>query len=79
MSNQYLFGLTYASSFVLPLQGFWNTVIYITVSWRVFKLVPAQISRLETRSLPTLLAGRLHRRVWNTPFVNIIKEKLGYT
>lgn len=79
MSNQYLFGLTYASSFVLPLQGFWNTVIYITVSWRVFKLVPAQISRLETRSLPTLLAGRLHRRIWNTPFVGIVKGKLGYT
>lgn len=79
MSNQYLFGLTYASSFVLPLQGFWNTVIYITVSWRVFKMVPSQISRLETRSLPTLLAGRLRRRAWNTPFLNIVKEKLGYT
>lgn len=79
MSNQYLFGLTYASSFVLPLQGFWNTVVYITVSWHVFRLVPAQISRLETRSLPTLLAGRLHRRFLDTPFVNIVKGKLGYT
>lgn len=78
MSNQYHFGLTYASSFVLPLQGFWNMVIYITVSWRVFKMVPSQVSRVETRSLPTLLAGRLQRRVWDIPFVNSVKEKLGY-
>jgi hypothetical protein len=25
--------LVFASSFVLPLQGFWNAVIYITTSW----------------------------------------------
>jgi hypothetical protein len=27
-----IFGLTYASSLVLPLQGFWNTMIYISTS-----------------------------------------------
>ncbi|OJJ08068.1 hypothetical protein ASPVEDRAFT_142955 [Aspergillus versicolor CBS 583.65] len=31
------FGLNYASSFVLPLQGFWNSLIYISISWRSFK------------------------------------------
>ncbi|KAJ6168062.1 hypothetical protein N7497_000905 [Penicillium chrysogenum] len=38
--NHHIFGLTYASSFVLPLQGFWNAVIYITVSWQSFKMLP---------------------------------------
>ncbi|BCS27532.1 putative cAMP receptor-like protein [Aspergillus puulaauensis] len=31
------FGLNYASSFVLPLQGFWNSLIYMSISWRCFK------------------------------------------
>ncbi|KAF4231733.1 hypothetical protein CNMCM6805_010322 [Aspergillus fumigatiaffinis] len=33
-SNHYAFGLSCASSFALPLQGFWNSLIYITVSWQ---------------------------------------------
>ncbi|KUL87490.1 hypothetical protein ZTR_04592 [Talaromyces verruculosus] len=28
-----IFGLEFVSSFVLPLQGFWNSIIYIAVSW----------------------------------------------
>lgn len=31
------FGLNYASSFVLPLQGFWNSLIYMSISWHCFK------------------------------------------
>jgi hypothetical protein len=31
------FGLNYAAAFVIPLQGFWNSVIYITVSRRELK------------------------------------------
>lgn len=27
------FGLEFVSAFVLPLQGFWNSVIYIAISW----------------------------------------------
>ncbi|KAL2003617.1 hypothetical protein VTN02DRAFT_3163 [Thermoascus thermophilus] len=27
------FGLNYASGFVLPLQGFWNSLIYLSISW----------------------------------------------
>ncbi|KAI1065395.1 hypothetical protein LB507_001104 [Fusarium sp. FIESC RH6] len=30
------FGLSVASGCVLPLQGFWNTLIYFTTSWKVF-------------------------------------------
>jgi hypothetical protein len=30
-------GLSYASAFVLPLQGFWNALIYTTTSWRACK------------------------------------------
>ena len=30
---------TYASGVVLPLMGFWNSVIYITTSWRAVRLL----------------------------------------
>ncbi|KAJ6000067.1 CAMP receptor-like protein [Penicillium waksmanii] len=35
--NDFSFGLNYASSFVLPLQGFWNSVIYVSISWPAVK------------------------------------------
>lgn len=31
------FGLNYAAAFVIPLQGFWNSIIYATISRREFK------------------------------------------
>ncbi|KAJ6103900.1 hypothetical protein N7486_004122 [Penicillium sp. IBT 16267x] len=31
------FGLNYANAFVIPLQGLWNSVIYLTISRREFK------------------------------------------
>ncbi|PLB43124.1 hypothetical protein P170DRAFT_72529 [Aspergillus steynii IBT 23096] len=31
------FPLNYLSSFVLPLQGFWNSIIYVSISWPAFK------------------------------------------
>lgn len=31
--NEANFGLEFVSAFVLPLQGFWNSIIYIAVSW----------------------------------------------
>ncbi|KAJ5619528.1 hypothetical protein N7510_003512 [Penicillium lagena] len=33
----FVFGLNYASSFVLPLQGFWNCLIYVSISWPACK------------------------------------------
>ena len=41
-----LFSLNYASGLVLPLQGFWNGVIYVTTSWPAFV---ALIKRLSGR------------------------------
>lgn len=35
--DDFSFGLNYASSFVLPLQGFWNSLIYVSISWPAFK------------------------------------------
>lgn len=41
--DDFSFGLNYASSFVLPLQGFWNSLIYISISWPAFKTLWADI------------------------------------
>ncbi|KAJ5495568.1 hypothetical protein N7539_000684 [Penicillium diatomitis] len=35
--DDFSFALNYASSFVLPLQGFWNSLIYVSISWPAFK------------------------------------------
>lgn len=35
--NEFSFGLNYTSSFVLPLQGFWNSLIYVSISWPAFR------------------------------------------
>ncbi len=32
-------GFTYASGIVLPLMGFWNSVIYITTSWTAVRML----------------------------------------
>ncbi|KAJ6004809.1 hypothetical protein N7540_012608 [Penicillium herquei] len=39
----FAFGLNYASSFVLPLQGFWNSLIYVSISWPAFKTLGAEL------------------------------------
>ncbi|GFF43228.1 G-protein coupled receptor 1 [Aspergillus udagawae] len=41
--DNFNFGLNYTSSFVLPLQGFWNSIIYISISWPAFKEAFAKI------------------------------------
>ncbi|MCJ1469555.1 hypothetical protein MMC07_008189 [Pseudocyphellaria aurata] len=47
---------TYASGVVLPLMGFWNSVIYITTSWTpckmLFKSIFSDVSRQKS-ALPT--------------------------
>lgn len=35
--------LEYMSAFVLPLQGFWNAVIYMVTSWKACKLLAIDI------------------------------------
>jgi hypothetical protein len=41
--NDSLFGLDFASGLVLPLQGFWNTIIYIVTSLPACKALWAEI------------------------------------
>ncbi|RYP46371.1 hypothetical protein DL769_011399 [Monosporascus sp. CRB-8-3] len=41
--------LEYLSATVLPLQGFWNTVIYISTSWSATKMMFSDIFRCGTR------------------------------
>ena len=79
--DHYLFGLTYASSFVLPLQGFWNTVIYIVVSWRSLKMLPYKISHFNPHAIPMILAGRFRgtgRSIIHSRALKTVKGRLGY-
>ncbi|PKY01827.1 family A G protein-coupled receptor-like protein [Aspergillus campestris IBT 28561] len=50
-ANHYIFGLTSAASFVLPLQGFWNCVIYIVVSWDAMSSVLKDLRHLSFSKL----------------------------
>lgn len=63
--------LEYMSAFVLPLQGFWNAVIYIVTSWKACKNLMDDVghffrggrktdvpSRLTTRSRLGTISGR---------------------
>ena len=43
------FGIAYAAGLVLPLMGFWNALIYITISWD---------------AVLDMFAGDIDRRVW---------------
>ncbi|KAL2817245.1 hypothetical protein BDW59DRAFT_152856 [Aspergillus cavernicola] len=52
------FGLNYASSFVLPLQGFWNSLIYMFISWRCFK---SAFADLRKRLFGRAYSGAGHR------------------
>ncbi|CAG8174670.1 unnamed protein product [Penicillium olsonii] len=51
--NDFNFNLNYASSFVLPLQGFWNSLIYVSISWPAFKALGSDIrKRLRSWHVP---------------------------
>ncbi|CAG7944112.1 unnamed protein product [Penicillium salamii] len=43
--NDFNFNLNYASSFVLPLQGFWNSLIYVSISWPAVKTLWSDIRK----------------------------------
>ncbi|KAL5336334.1 hypothetical protein BJX70DRAFT_373017 [Aspergillus crustosus] len=53
------FVLNYASSFVLPLQGFWNGLIYIFISWHCFK---SAFANLRNGPFGQSYPGAGHRR-----------------
>ncbi|EED17033.1 cAMP receptor-like protein, putative [Talaromyces stipitatus ATCC 10500] len=49
--DQVVFGLQFVSALVLPLQGFWNSIIYIAVSWAtVMDLIDRFSARFQRRS-----------------------------
>lgn len=41
--------LEFMSAFVLPLQGFWNAIIYITTSWKACKMLASDTAALFSR------------------------------
>jgi hypothetical protein len=57
--NDTRFGLTYASSLVLPLQGFWNAIIYIFTSLPACKALMRRITTaLHIDQMPRWRNGR---------------------
>lgn len=60
------FGLNYVTAFVIPLQGFWNSVIYITISRQEFKALFRQLCdrlapRVRTKWPCLVFTGRSSR------------------
>ncbi|KAK3317226.1 hypothetical protein B0T19DRAFT_287684 [Cercophora scortea] len=54
--------LFFASAFVLPLQGFWNAIIYIVTSWAACKSLWTNTTILPGRGeIKQGVLGRLHR------------------
>lgn len=47
-----IFGLNLASALVLPLQGFWNAMIYISTTWPECKRAFAEVMHQSSRSKP---------------------------
>lgn len=46
VSGQISLPLEYMSAFVLPLQGFWNAIIYCTTSWKACKMLGDDVQAL---------------------------------
>jgi len=53
--------LEYIAAFVLPLQGFWNAIIYVVTSWSACKLLWADIKAFcQGKPLPRNMHPHLH-------------------
>jgi hypothetical protein len=63
-NNQASLALEYMSAFVLPLQGFWNAVIYMVTSWKACKMFFSDIGGrrkkhvIPGRPYPMMTGGR---------------------
>ncbi|MCJ1254764.1 hypothetical protein MMC24_002580 [Lignoscripta atroalba] len=57
--THFSFGLHYAAGLVLPLMGFWNTVIYITTSWSAVKALFTGTAPLSFRSMSVVERSRV--------------------
>ncbi|KAJ4414537.1 hypothetical protein N0V82_007883 [Gnomoniopsis sp. IMI 355080] len=54
--------LEYMSAFVLPLQGFWNALIYCTTSWKAFKMLGEDVAAFFRRAPRARAAPSLRSR-----------------
>lgn len=54
--GQVSLALEYMSAFVLPLQGFWNAIIYCTTSWKACTMLGDDIAALFSRK-PAVVSG----------------------
>ncbi|RFU23784.1 hypothetical protein B7463_g12554, partial [Scytalidium lignicola] len=58
------FGLNYAAAFVIPLQGFWNSIIFITISRREFKALFGQLhDSIALRVRTTMVLPRVQKTI----------------
>lgn len=55
--NKASYGLNIAAAVVLPLQGVWNAVIYLTTSWKIFR-EEMEVTETGRRVLSLLRLGR---------------------
>jgi hypothetical protein len=62
-----VFGLAYTSGLVLPLQGFWNTIIYITTSLHACKALKRRIAARFTRPQNTAAPSTKRTSRFSTP------------
>ncbi|KAK2024541.1 G-protein coupled receptor [Colletotrichum zoysiae] len=63
--------LQYMSAFVLPLQGFWNALIYVVTSWKACKTLWSDIKYASRRPDATEIMGPLrHSNPPKTPSQN---------
>lgn len=60
--GQISFPLEIASALVLPLQGFWNALIYIVTSWSGCKIFFSDIFQPSGRSKPNHFVSEFHDR-----------------
>lgn len=60
MGGQVSLPLLYMSAFVLPLQGFWNAIIYCTTSWKACKMLGEDVALLfsSKQRMPSRAAAK---------------------
>lgn len=56
--NQVSVPLEYMSAFVLPLQGFWNAIIYIMTSWKACKMLVDDIKHARRPNVQEIVGYR---------------------
>jgi hypothetical protein len=66
--------LEYMSAFVLPLQGFWNAVIYMVTSWKACKSLVSDVRLGRRPAVTELVSGYNSRDRFDRPRQNSAKS-----